>query len=285
MDFSSSNFFGGSDEGSSFDGEDRAPDGFNWSEKMKSGKNIDTDTRDALEQLANAEVDEIEVKPDLTLLDEPEVNFILKRKSRMQIDPLAGYQPNDDLSDTDQEAGAAATTYHQSKRFTAEDLKCKFCDRTFQFPWIVAVHMNTHTGKRPYRCEVCGKSFSSSGTLSNHRTIHKKLKPFQCSYCDKSFGRRYQLQTHELIHTGEKGYHRCGRCNESFRKKQECTEHEASCTRTERVEPQIRYGKLKRRRQKITSESSAEEAEEAVDAKVNLHLDVEIKEENIQVYY
>lgn len=230
-----------------------------------------TKTKDALEQLAEAEVDEIEVKPDLTLLDEPEVNFVMKQELPYTSDPL----------DMDEYPGLMTMPpddYQSGRKFDIEDLTCKFCNRVFQYPWIVQVHMNTHTGSRPYKCEYCDKCFSSSGTLSNHRTIHKTVKPFQCGYCDKSFGRRYQLQTHELIHTGEKGYHRCQRCNESFRRKQECAEHEMSCTRTEKIQPQIRYGKLKRRRQK---KGNSEE----IDAKVNLHLDIEIKEENYSDYY
>lgn len=230
-------------------------------------------TKDALEQLAEAEVDEIEVKPDLTLLDEPEVNFVMKQEIPDADDPLA------DIDDEDYAGLILTPPDYGTKRFPIEELTCKFCNRVFQYPWIVQVHMNTHTGDRPYKCEFCGKSFSSSGTLSNHRTIHKQIKPFECGYCDKSFGRRYQLQTHELIHTGERGYHRCQRCNESFRRKQECTAHEMACTRTEKVVPQIRYGKLKRRRQR-GAKSGAE-----IDTKVNLHLDIEIKEENFPEFY
>lgn len=97
--------------------------------------------KDTLVQLAEAEVDEIEIKPDLTLLDEPEVNYIMKNTTHDSDDPLAGFAPGTDIASLPQ-------IECTSKRFTIEDLTCKFCSRVFQYPWIVQVHMNTHTGKR-----------------------------------------------------------------------------------------------------------------------------------------
>lgn len=51
-------------------------------------------------------------------------------------------------------------------------LLCAFCQKAFNTPSNLAIHMRTHTGDKPYVCEVCQKSFSQSCNLVNHMRVH-----------------------------------------------------------------------------------------------------------------
>jgi uncharacterized Zn-finger protein len=43
---------------------------------------------------------------------------------------------------------------------------CETCGKAFCQPGHLTVHMQTHSGERPYVCETCGKAFSTSSNLS-----------------------------------------------------------------------------------------------------------------------
>lgn len=123
-------------------------------------------------------------------------------------------------------------------------ITCKLCNRTFNFRYFAAVHINTHTGNLPYKCdhcnkyfpkkyyltqhmvahsdikkfscEECGKMFATISLLKSHKTIHSNDKPHSCSECNKSFKRRTTLRTHLLIHRNERN-HICELCGKSFK--------------------------------------------------------------------
>ena len=39
--------------------------------------------------------------------------------------------------------------------------ECRFCKKTFRQVYSLKIHMNIHTGRRPYVCEICGYSCHS----------------------------------------------------------------------------------------------------------------------------
>ncbi|XP_072536521.1 uncharacterized protein [Salminus brasiliensis] len=100
---------------------------------------------------------------------------------------------------------------HASK---AGGFLCAECGRAFNSHSNLRVHLNVHTGARPYSCADCGKSFSQSGALKIHRRIHTGERPYSCAYCGRGFPHLAGVRAHQRTHTGEKPYHcsQCGKC-------------------------------------------------------------------------
>ncbi|NWU92513.1 ZBT38 protein, partial [Upupa epops] len=98
---------------------------------------------------------------------------------------------------------------------TSKPYICEFCQKQFQSPSTLKMHMRCHTGEKPYTCKTCGKCFSVLGNLQKHERIHLGVKDFVCQYCNKAFTLNETLKIHERIHTGEKRYH-CQFCFQSF---------------------------------------------------------------------
>ncbi|XP_019388548.1 PREDICTED: zinc finger and BTB domain-containing protein 38 [Crocodylus porosus] len=98
---------------------------------------------------------------------------------------------------------------------TSKPYICELCQKPFQSPSTLKMHMRCHTGEKPYTCKTCGKCFSVPGNLQKHERIHLGVKDFVCQYCSKAFTLNETLKIHERIHTGEKRYH-CQFCLQSF---------------------------------------------------------------------
>ncbi|XP_061807930.1 uncharacterized protein [Nerophis lumbriciformis] len=92
---------------------------------------------------------------------------------------------------------------------------CLQCGRTFNSHSNLRIHLNVHTGARPYSCAECGKGFSQSGALKIHRRIHTGERPYTCGFCGRGFPHLAGFRAHQRTHTGEKPY-RCSHCGKCF---------------------------------------------------------------------
>ncbi|ROT85448.1 zinc finger, C2H2 type [Penaeus vannamei] len=75
---------------------------------------------------------------------------------------------------------------------------CHLCDKRFESRYKLKMHVNTHTGARPFTCDVCGKGFMRRTTLNAHRTIHDASQ-FSCPTCNRPFKRSSERLIHILL--------------------------------------------------------------------------------------
>ncbi|NWR75890.1 ZBT38 protein, partial [Centropus unirufus] len=120
-----------------------------------------------------------------------------------------------ELCERDQASTADVPEHTHWHGGTSKPYICEFCQKQFQSPSTLKMHMRCHTGEKPYTCKTCGKCFSVPGNLQKHERIHLGIKEFVCQYCNKAFTLNETLKIHERIHTGEKRYH-CQFCFQSF---------------------------------------------------------------------
>eukprot|EP00916_Digyalum_oweni_P011208 GHVL01018688.1.p1 GENE.GHVL01018688.1~~GHVL01018688.1.p1 ORF type:complete len:511 (+),score=-1.73 GHVL01018688.1:3-1535(+) len=93
---------------------------------------------------------------------------------------------------------------------------CHVCGASFPTKALLAMHLERHSGERPFQCKVCGKGYKTLSDLSKHMKYHSDDKPFQCSQCPYAFHTKAMLRNHQRKHTGETPF-KCKQCSASFR--------------------------------------------------------------------
>ena len=92
---------------------------------------------------------------------------------------------------------------------------CEYCDKSFEFKYLLDGHRRSHTGEKPFSCDICHKAFATNRNLIVHKRLHAVEKPFPCDVCEKAYVTSSQLALHKRAHTGEKPFV-CNICNASF---------------------------------------------------------------------
>ncbi|RZC34036.1 zf-AD domain containing protein [Asbolus verrucosus] len=81
-----------------------------------------------------------------------------------------------------------------------DDLKCKFCGKTFTAKGHFTEHLRSHSNIRPYKCHLCGKGFISTRHLNTHLLTHTNNRPHKCPICPRSFIIQSSLRNHVKNH-------------------------------------------------------------------------------------
>ena len=70
---------------------------------------------------------------------------------------------DDDLEASQQIQKEETTFIEKGAKRKRTQHECDVCEKVFQYPSILAIHMRTHTNEKPYECDVCEKRFRQSG--------------------------------------------------------------------------------------------------------------------------
>ncbi|KAJ0027076.1 hypothetical protein NQD34_018076 [Periophthalmus magnuspinnatus] len=101
---------------------------------------------------------------------------------------------------------------------------CEACGKSFSSREYLRHHSNIHTGAKPFKCDHCGRGFSQRNSLNQHLKIHTGDRPYSCKFCEKHFTQLNALQRHQRIHTGEKPF-MCSMCHRTFTDKSTLRRH------------------------------------------------------------
>ncbi|XP_048002517.1 zinc finger protein ZFP2-like [Leguminivora glycinivorella] len=92
---------------------------------------------------------------------------------------------------------------------------CEHCGKRLSCLATLKIHMNKHTGERPYKCALCPKAYMTPYGLNNHQAFHTGVRKWQCPECPATFMHQSSVYQHRKIHTGERS-HQCTICEKYF---------------------------------------------------------------------
>lgn len=125
------------------------------------------------------------------------------------------------LYDQDSEGESAAVPAPPQKRRREEKKhQCPYCKKLFHRPVSLGVHINTHTGDKPYTCPFpnCSRQFNVNSNMRRHYRTHFTpgafdLTELSYSTADERFYPMAVNHTSPPNPTNSSGHHPRGRCN------------------------------------------------------------------------
>ena len=113
------------------------------------------------------------------------------KQEDQSIEHLTTFNPNSTF------AGKGVPTQRRGRRGNST---CNVCNKTFMGRQKLKLHMNSHTGERPFVCNICNKSFTRGTNLTQHRRVHFDGS-YPCPDCAKAFRTPADRLVHALTRT------------------------------------------------------------------------------------
>jgi len=77
----------------------------------------------------------------------------------------------------------------------SKSFRCKKCGETFKEKKSFKVHLVTHF---KYSCLQCDKKFQTPQAVTLHMPLHSETRPFSCELCGKGFNQKGNMNTHKV---------------------------------------------------------------------------------------
>ena len=109
--------------------------------------------------------------------------------------------------------------------------QCDHCGKNLSSKYALEIHVNIHTGAKPYTCEFCPAKFSDPSSLVKHKKEMHADEPVSCDQCGKVFKCLRYLQLHirrlhwGILSSNEVKDRTCDICDKVFEKKFMLKEH------------------------------------------------------------
>ncbi|EDV49540.1 transcription factor Ouib [Drosophila erecta] len=114
---------------------------------------------------------------------------------------------------------------HLQRHTGHKPFECDICQAKYYTENEMRRHRILHTDARPYACRFCHKTYRGCSSKVVHERTHTNERPFQCQYCDKAFTSTSTRQKHEMLHTNQRKYH-CEICDQWFLRSSHLTLHQ-----------------------------------------------------------
>lgn len=95
---------------------------------------------------------------------------------------------------------SGALIIHRKKHDPRENVKyeCSICDFKTRLKHNLVMHINRHSGDRPFKCEVCEFSAYDASSIRKHMKSHTREKSYSCPVCNMKFIHSTSVNKHML---------------------------------------------------------------------------------------
>ena len=125
----------------------------------------------------------------------------------------------------------ANTCYKHELAHAGKPHACTSCDKTFQFPKELELHMRVRTGMGLFTCKLCGCMYTTNCTFNQHIKKHTDA-PVKCPKCTLTFSTKADL---DQCYRGQHGPSLKALCGKTFKWPARRNHHQKKCKNCKQV--------------------------------------------------